>query len=240
LIRLAEYDSPFGTISIWKSRKSGSLIYQQNGHCQSEGDGNGTSLAGYVHAIFGLIWQSNAQSILIIGCAGGTLATMLARASRKVAIVDINPTAFALAKLYFEFPPSVVCHIADGEAFLAARADTFDSIVLDAYQGDVIPRHLRTARLFQRVRKRLRPKGTVFANVHLTDRADDGADRLARAMAGCWADIRILDTTGLSERNAIVMAGSVAALRPPTLIFPPIVEAAEVEAELRAMRFRKP
>ena len=59
------------------------------------------SLAAYVHAIYALLAQSQAQQILMIGCGGGTLGTMLAAAARQVTIVDINPERTAVFFLAF-------------------------------------------------------------------------------------------------------------------------------------------
>ena len=93
-------------------------------------DGNGISLASYIHAIFGLIAQTQARKILMIGCAGGTLATMLAQAGRKVTIIDVNPASFILAKQYFALPDSVECQIADGKWFLTSDTKTYVRLFL--------------------------------------------------------------------------------------------------------------
>ena len=82
MITLAKTCTAFGEIAILQSRLKGSRIYCQEDWFQSEADRNGVSLAGYVHAIFGLIAQTIAREVLMIGCGGGTLGTMLSRAGR--------------------------------------------------------------------------------------------------------------------------------------------------------------
>jgi spermidine synthase len=239
VITLGDYESPFGTITILKTKKSGTVIYEQGGHHQSECDCNGTSLAYYIHALFGLIWQAHAQSVLMIGCAGGTLGTMLARAGRSATIVDVNPASFPLAKLYFELPENIACHVADGQTFLSARSNTYDAVVLDAYQGNLIPPHLQSTDFHRLIRDRLNPGGVLLANVHLESDLDGGADRLAQRMSAVWPDVRILDAPDLSNRNAILLAGDVARLVRPILLVPPVIDADTIDAELAQMRFRK-
>ena len=132
--------------------------------------------------IFGLLSQAKARNILLIGGAGGTLATMLARARRKATIVDVNPVSFTLAKQYFGLPKTVICHVADGKAFLRSDTNTYDAIVLDAFHGDRIPSHLQSSAFFRLVRDHLTPRGAVFANVHVKHDFDDYADRVAKTM----------------------------------------------------------
>lgn len=236
--QLEEIESDFGTINIFKSRSTGALLYELGGCSQSSADGNGTSLASYIHAIFGLLTQAKARNILLIGGGGGTLGTMLARARRKTAIVDVNPASFKLAKEYFGLPDSVVCHVADGKSFLRDAAATYDAIVLDAFHGDSIPSHLQSARFFGLVREHLTPRGAVFANVHVKHDFDDYADRVAKTMRSVWTDVRVLDAEGICGRNAIVMAGRVSHLRAPDLLVRPRTKADGIDHELARLRFR--
>src|SRR5205823_3293243 len=46
----------------------GAIAYWQGGYCQSRADKSGVSLLDYIHAIFGLSRQKQAQTALIIGC----------------------------------------------------------------------------------------------------------------------------------------------------------------------------
>ena len=199
MIQLEAIETAYGTIKLLKSRATGALAYELGGRSQSAADENGVSLASYIHAIFGLLSEAKARSILLIGGGGGALATMLARARRKVGIVDVNPVSFALARQYFGLPEQVDCHVADGSAFLRADADRYDAIVVDAFHGDHIPSHLRSPAFFEQVREHLTPRGAVFANVHVKHDFDDYADRIAAAMKTAWSDVRVLDALGVSS-----------------------------------------
>ena len=135
MITVAERKSRFGAITIFKTKKTGSLIYAQGDSFQSEADANGVSLVAYIHAMFGLLRQAGSKTVLMIGCGGGTLATMLATVQCKLTVVDIDPHAFLLARRYFRFPADIDCRVADGCEFLLSEGGTFDAVVLDAYMA---------------------------------------------------------------------------------------------------------
>lgn len=238
MILLEVIESEFGTINIVKKRDSGAVTYMQDGCCQSEADPTGVSLASYIHALFGLLSQTKARKILLIGCGGGTLATMLSRAGCEVTIVDVNPMSFALARQYFDLPPTVECHALDGKFFLRSDTSVYDAIVLDAFDGDRIPSHLQSQRFFGLIRDRLAQGGVVLTNVHVLHDADDLPDCIAAGMANIWPDVRLLDSQGFWGRNAVVLAGTVADLQPPCIIVPPQTDADAIDQELATMRYR--
>jgi spermidine synthase len=238
MINTEEISSDFGIIAILKSRSTGTINYYVNGSNQSTSDGNGTSLSCYIHALFGLLTQAKARTILIIGCGGGTLATMLARARRKVTMVDVNLASFALAKQYFGLPETVVCHVDDGKSFLRSDTASYDAIVLDAFHGDQAPSHLNSVRFFELVRDRLKERGAVFENANVKCDSDDHADRIAERMTSVWPNVRVLDSDRVPGRNAIVMAGRVAHLRAPYLLVPPETDSQMIDKSLGRMKYR--
>ena len=238
MIVLDIVDSKFGTIEILQRRRSGSLLYRQGGVSQSEADWDGASLASYIHAIHGLIVQGEAHKVLVIGCGGGTLATMLARSGLDVTIIDINPTSFALARKYFNLPVTVACHISDGKSFLRRCRSLYDAIVVDAYHGDRVPAHFKSWAFFDLANQRLSESGSIFANVHLKNDLDRHADQIAVRMGTVWNHVRILDCAGELDRNAIVMGGVVEHLDAPSVTILPAIDAELIEKELHSMKFR--
>lgn len=239
MITLDQRKSRFGAITILK-KATGSLVYAQGDSFQSEADENGVSLVAYIHALFGLVQQANSKTALMIGCGGGTLATMLARIGCELTVVDIDAHAFQLARRYFGFPRGIACRVADGSQFLLSDEGTYDAVIVDAYMGGCIPSHLTSSVFFGQVAPRLNQRGSIFVNVHVEHDFDDAADRVASAMARVWPEARILDRPGFPHRNAIVMAGGVSKLEAPTLTMPPAIQDDEMIAELNAMRFRAP
>src|SRR5438045_6240482 len=110
--------SKFGVIKLHFRKRTCTLTYEQRGGWQSTADVNGVSLHAHIHALYGLVLQHTGKSILMIGCGGGTLGTMLARTGRQVSIVDIDPVSLRLAKRYFGLPRNVACHVGDGLVFM--------------------------------------------------------------------------------------------------------------------------
>jgi spermidine synthase len=238
MTRIAERNSHFGVIRVFQAKRTGSLIYSQGGFFQSEADGSGISLASYIHAIYGLLYQTESQNILMIGCGGGTLATMLSKVGRDVTVVDVNPQAFLLARKYFGLPRGVTCRVADGCEFLLSDTRVYDAIVLDAFAGDRIPAHVRSSAFFQLAHARLNRRGCMFVNVHVEHDLDDAPDLMATTIANVWPNVRLLDAQGYTNRNAIVMAGDVLGVKKPVLLMRPEIAADEIDAELESMEFR--
>src|ERR1700749_3248712 len=89
---------------IEQNNISGRVSYWFDGEHQSVADKNGVSLADYIHAMYGFLRQTRARDVLMIGCGGGTLATMLSRDGVTVTVVDIDARSFKLAKRFFNLP----------------------------------------------------------------------------------------------------------------------------------------
>ena len=238
MILIEERSSEFGDVKILRGRADGSHAYATGGWYHSHADRNGISLASYVHALYGLAEQAKAHRILVLGCAGGTLATMFARAGQLVTAVDIDPGCFDLARRFFGLPAEVDCHIGDGRAFLETYAVAFDAIVVDAYHRHAVPSHLCSAEFFVLARTRLAAAGVILLNAVLAHDLDRFADRVAAGMANAGLSTRILDAAGTRDRNAIILGGAVAGLQPPTLRVRPDTLADTLAAELAEMTFR--
>ena len=239
MITIAKHKDRFGEIKILKHRPRGSLFYVQGGCYQTETDRDGISLAPYIHAIFGLLSQAEVRDVLMIGCAGGSLGSMLAKAGIPTTIVEKNPASFRIARDYFGLPSSVDCHVADGREFLRASPHRYDAIVMDAYDGDSIPPHLRTLDFLELVQSRLdQSRGCLFANIHVMHDLDKAADVYAAAARLTWNDVRLLDARGVIGRNALVLAGNVRGLQKPVLQMPPQSDREPIRMRLGYMAFR--
>jgi spermidine synthase len=240
MITLATHKSEFGEVNILRSEESGTIIYKAGGIFQSEADEAGTSTVSYIHALSGLVHGMRARRVLMIGCGGGTLATLLVRSGVRVAIVDPDPVAFKFARTYFRLPVGVECHIGDGFEHLKRANGLYDAIVLDAFEGDRIPVQFLAPSFFAAAWSALRAHGCFFANVHVLNDEDFGADLYAARAQEVWSDVRLLDAFGDVNRNAIVAAGDVCSLTPPKLEHVPVSGGETIAKELDAMRFRPP
>ena len=224
-----EHNNNTGTVTFWQKRLN-----------QSAADGDGISLADYIHAMYGFLRQSRARNVLMIGCGGGTLATMLNRAGVQVTIADIDARVFEIARRYFRMPDGIACHVADGAAFLRRSRERYDAIALDAYGDGGIPKHFLTAKFFDLVKARLAARNALFMiNVMVASDEDRTPDRIARVMRKSWRHVRLLDADGWIDRNAVIVAGAVRNLKRPRLLVPPARSARRLAADLKELAFRQ-
>lgn len=232
-------DPRYAGLVIEQNNASGAVTYWRDCNNQSSCDAQGISLADYIHAIFGFLRQAGCRDVLMIGCGGGTLATMLHRLGVRVVIVDIDPMSFEIARDYFHMPAQIERHAADGAAFLRRRAACYDAIVVDAFADGVVPQQLLTRAFFMLAKRRLRARNSILLlNVIVASDDDRTPDRIARTMKTAWRNVRLLDSDGWLDRNAIVAAGSVAKLKRPKLSMPPMRGAPKIAKSLAEMKFR--
>ncbi|MEI9995526.1 MAG: fused MFS/spermidine synthase [Rhizomicrobium sp.] len=226
---------------IEQDNASGGVSFWQAGDNHSVADGRGVSLADYIHAMYGMIRQAGARRVLLIGCGGGTLATMLHRARVRVTMVDIDAASFEIARTYFHLPAAIECHVGDGAAFLRDTPARYDAIVLDAYSAGTIPAQFRRASFFRLAKSRMRPRGAIFlANLMAADDHDRAPDRIARLMQAAWRDVRLHDADGYVNRNVVAVAGAVRDLKPPRLTMRPQRQARSIARSLAELTFRLP
>ena len=210
MILLEDLDTEFGNIKIMRSKRKGSYSYYQEGCFHSEINAEGISACGYVHVMYSIIKQAQARRVLMIGCAGGTLATMLQRMGCEVTAVDINPHAFTLAKRYFQMPEAVKCVVEDGVAYLLKTGERYDAIAIDAFDNDgTVPKKFTTEDFFKIVREALDPFGIVVINVMVGHDLDMLADRIALKMELANLPPVPFDRPGRHDRNVIIAGGVV-------------------------------
>ncbi|HTP77892.1 MAG TPA: fused MFS/spermidine synthase [Rhizomicrobium sp.] len=239
MIPVVEHKTRHGEVVVLMSRTK--IAYWQDDRHQSEADRNGISLAAYIHAIHGFLRQAKCRTVLMIGCGGGNLATMLRLDGVRVTVAEINERSFAISRRYFHMPDDVECHLADGAAFLRRTRRKFDAIVVDAYDGDEIPAQLRTPSFFRLVKTRLTPRrGCFFVNVVMCNDRDRHLDRIGAAMSKAWSGVRLLDAPRTVDRNAVAMAGAVAGFGLPKITIKPKCGQRLLAKEVKAMRYRKP
>lgn len=232
-------DPPPEALAIEQNNATGQIIFWQKEANQSESDSNGVSLSYYIHALYGLLRQAKSRDVLMIGCGGGTLATMLRRLRVNCTIVDIDARAFEISRRYFNMPDDIECHVTDGLQFLRNTQARYDAIVLDAYTDGIIPKQFRTTAFFALAKSRLRARnGILLANVWIADKDSPILQQVIRPIAQTWRDVRILDEPDCDDRNAIVAAGTIRKLKRARLLMKPLRDAEKLAAELKLMAFR--
>jgi hypothetical protein len=224
---------------IVQDNRTGKVSYWQAEYHQSAGDARGVSTADYIHAMYFFLRQAKCKDVLMIGCGGGTLATMLHKSGVAVTIVDIHKLSFDIARGYFNLPPAVPCHVADGIAYLKKHRRRHDAIVLDAFGQGGMPEQFQQPAFFRLAKSRLKPRGALFLmNVIVEDDDDPTPDNLVRVLRKQWGRVRLLDTDGWVERNAVIAAGAVTKLRKPRVLMPPRPGGAKLVRELAILDWR--
>jgi cyclopropane fatty-acyl-phospholipid synthase-like methyltransferase len=224
---------------IVKNRRTGAVSYWQKEYHQSAADAAGVSTADYIHAMFFFLRQEQSKDVLMIGCGGGTLATMLKRQGVKVTVVDLHRLSFDIARDYFHLPSDVPCHVCDGLAYLRTHHHRHDALVLDAFGAGGMPDKFKTPAFFRLAKSRLKPRGSLFLmNVIVDDDDDSTPDDLVRLMRQRWHKVRLLDTDGWVDRNAVIAAGAVGKLKKPRLLMAPRPGGAKLVRELAVLDWR--
>jgi len=92
---------------------------------------------------------------------------------------------------------------------------------------------------FRLARSRLKSRDALFLmNVIVEDDDDRTPDILVRAMRAEWGRVRLLDTDGWTDRNAVIAAGAVTGLKKPKVLMPPRPGAAKLERQLDILDWR--
>jgi hypothetical protein len=224
---------------IIRDNTNGKVSYWQGEYHQSAADRNGVSTADYIHAMYFFLMQAQARDVLMIGCGGGTLATMLAKSQVQVTVVDLHKFSFDVARKYFQLPEAVSCHIGDGIQYLKSNRRRHDAIVLDAFGEDGMPAPFMQPSFFKLARARLKPRNSLFLmNVIVDDDDDRTPDILVGAMRAQWGRVRLLDTDGWTDRNAVIAAGAVTGLKKPKVLMHPKPGGAKLERQLDILDWR--
>jgi hypothetical protein len=148
--------------------------------------------------------------------------------------------SFDIAREYFHLPAEVPCHVADGIAYLKKHRHRHDALVLDAFGERGMPDAFKTAAFFKLAKSRLKPRGALFLmNVIVDDDDDSVPDDLVRSLRQQWSGVRLLDTDGWIDRNAVIAAGAVTKLKKPRVLMPPRPGGAKLRKQLAVLDFRR-
>lgn len=126
----------------------------------------------YTKLVFSsLLLLDNPERVLIIGLGGGTLSNTIHQLypDAKIDNVEIDPAVIKVARKYFDFfeNDNVRSFAQDGRIFVkraAIKKQSYDWIILDAFNGDYIPEHLMTKEFFEETKALLSEHGVLSAN----------------------------------------------------------------------------
>lgn len=170
-----------------------------------------THLLEYTQMAFaGLLFNSDPNSVLVLGQGGGVIPMDFHHyyPDAVIDVVEIDDQIPAIAKEYFGFKVDerMKVHVEDGRMFvkkslLRSPERRYDYIVLDAFNGDYIPFHLMTKEFLEEVRSILSDNGVVVANVFSSNRLFDAELKTFQEVFG---DCQVF--TGQRSTNAMLVA----------------------------------
>jgi len=126
----------------------------------------------YAKLVFSsLLMTDNPKRVLIIGLGGGTLSNTIHQLYPDTYIdnVEIDPAVINVAREYFGFfeNEKIKTYTQDGRIFIKRaklKNQSYDWIILDAFNGDYIPEHLLTKEFFEETQSILAKGGIISAN----------------------------------------------------------------------------
>lgn len=156
--------------------------------------------------------------ILFVGLGGGAMPRYVRwlLPGARIQAVELDPRVVEVARDWFGFRTDslTAVHVGDGRAFIeAAPPGSFDLVVLDAFDGGVVPRALATQEFLRAVLAALAPGGVVVGNLHTTDPAYRAMVATYRAV---FPGVALLGVPW--RRQVIVLAGDAAALERDSLL----------------------
>ncbi|MGJ3263427.1 MAG: spermidine synthase [Salinarimonas sp.] len=158
--------------------------------------------------------------VLVLGLAGGVIASDIARAGFAVTAVDVNPAAADVARRWFDLAPDIDLEVADARRFLETCEQPYDAIFVDVFSGLEIPEHLVTRETFAAAAACLAPGGALVVNAVVPPLDTRPTRRLLAAIAAATGGpIAVYeDVAGADGRlNRVLLAGPMAHA-PPTLV----------------------
>lgn len=124
----------------------------------------------YTRALLGLLlFNPNPRTMLLIGLGGGSIARFVHQhlAQTRMVAVERDARMPAIARSQFGLPPDdarLQVEVADGLAHLAAHANHYDSIILDAFDNNEPAASLSTPAAYDALRRALAEPGVAAIN----------------------------------------------------------------------------
>lgn len=193
---LVNRDDDERRILVLEQRRDGSRLYFDGGALYTHVDAEGRNLLNYIDAMERTL--KGADSVLLLGTAGGALATQLSRRGATVTAVDNWPMAFEIARRWFHLPEDVECVHADAMTFLRSTSEQWSAVAVDVFDGLEIPESMLSTDMAGLLSRAVRPDGLIVWNV-----ADSPTSWATRWIA------KALRLEGLAPTLLSVMEGGV-------------------------------
>ncbi len=142
--------------------------------------------------------------VLILGMGTGTYATQCQRYFENIHVegVEIDEKITNLARTYFELSPGIKVTTYDGRAYLNAVDETYDVIMVDAYQDITIPFQMSSVEFFTLVKDHLNEDGVMVVNMNMRGNKEGNINQyLSDTIARVFPEIYTVDVPGSTNRE---------------------------------------
>ena len=200
---MPDFDSPFHRLSVTDNDGVRLLKFERNQQSSMLIDDpfeTTIEYVGYLHITLAV--KPDAERTLVIGLGGGSVVKRMWRdyPAMSLDVAEIDGEVVEVASALFELPDDdrIDVHIADGREFLTRRLDTYDIIIVDAFDDDRVPRPLLTEEFMR------------LAKDHLAARRRDRVEPLRRRVRAALAHVpqlpphgrqRVAQPLGLPSRH---------------------------------------
>jgi spermidine synthase len=150
-------------ILVLEVLRDGSRLYLDGDVLYTHVDSQGRNLLHYISAMKRVL--ADAPDVLLLGTAGGALATELARSGAAVTAVDNWPRCFDIARRWFHLPTAVECVHEDALDFLRQTSRQWSAIAVDVVHGTSIPDAILTGDVAGLLARRTKPDGLIVWNI---------------------------------------------------------------------------
>ena len=143
-------------------------------------------------------------SLLILGMGTGTYATQCRNyfGDMEIEGVEIDGKITELARTYFNLPEDVKVTTYDGRAFLNATDETYDVIMVDAYQDITIPFQMSSVEFFTLVKDHLNENGVMVVNMNMRGQEEGNINQyLADTISNVFSEVYTVDVAGSTNRE---------------------------------------
>jgi predicted O-methyltransferase YrrM len=169
----------------------------------------------YLRRMRDLVEVTGARRVVHVGGAGCALARALAAAhpDHRQEVLELDPDVLEMARehLGLRRAPGLRVHVGEGRAVLAGRPDgSADAVLIDAFVGARVPRHLVTLEALADLARVVEPAGFVAINMVDARPLDEAASVLAGLQAAFAHVSALAPSATLARRHGgnIVLAGA--------------------------------
>ena len=142
--------------------------------------------------------------VLILGNGTGTYLTQCRNYFDNLSAegVEIDEKITGLAYEYFDLPDDAKVSTYDGRAYLNASEETYDVIMVDAYQDITIPFQMSSIDFFSQVRDHLSENGVMVVNMNMRGTKEGSiTDYLSDTISRVFPEVYTVDVFGSTNRE---------------------------------------